>query len=96
MKLFSIFYCVVTLTYLSLVPAIAFLDLIVTYEPMCYILAITLTYVFRMIEKSSGTEANPERLPGGTTNSDTSQPLPSAAPVDRVAGQSNFNEDNHR
>ena len=31
---------------------------------------------------------NPERLPGGTTNADSNQPLLSAAPVDRVVGQS--------
>ena len=37
---------------------------------------------------SSMSEANPERLPGGTTTIDTNQPLLSAAPVDRVVGQS--------
>lgn len=31
--------------------------------------------------------SNPERLPGGATNADTTHPLPSAAPVGRVVGR---------
>ena len=38
-------------------------------------------------------ESNPEGSPGGTTNVDTNQQLSSAAPVDRVVGQSNFNNE---
>lgn len=48
--------------------------------------------VSSMLCQPSVSEANLERLPGGTTNPDSNQQPSSAAPVDRVVGQVLFNE----
>ena len=43
-------------------------------------------FILSAFENSCPTETNPERLPGGTDNFVTTDPPPSAAPVDRVVG----------